>query len=303
MLTLKRKDGFTGEKYIAIPETALKLAIRANPFMEQLYLTYIGYFPKAAFHYRERPEGCKDNILIYCIRGRGWFVLNGERFEVGPNEFILVPATREAMSYGADEQDPWTIYWIHFCGKDLDTFNTGFGVSLYDGAKQILENEKGLQLWACMHQQLELGYSSENLNHANLHLYPFLATFFYPEKHVDHKIQDEKDMIKETIIFFKENLHKKLTVEQMAIRHRLSVSHFSSLFRKATGMSPLDYFIHLKIRKACVLLSGSSQKVKDIAHTIGYEDAFHFSRLFKKNIQVSPHQYRMSRRKREERQD
>lgn len=300
MLKIKRKDGFTGEKYIAIPETAWKAAIHMNPFMAQLYLTYIGYFPKAAFHYRERPEGCRDNILIYCIRGRGWFVLNGKRFEVGPNEFIIVPATREAMSYGADEKDPWTIYWIHFCGKDMDMFNTGFGISLYDGAKQIFENEKGIQLWEVMYQQLELGYSLENLNNANLHLYPFLATFLYPEKYADHKIQGEKDMIKETIVFFKEHLQEKLTVEQMAVRHQLSASHFSSLFRKATGMSPLDYFIHLKIQKACVLLSGSSQKVKDIAYAIGYDDPFHFSRLFKKNIQVSPYQYRLSRRKRED---
>lgn len=299
MNKIKRRNGFEGEKYIAIPEAAWKSAIKENPVMNQLYITYIGYFPKATYHYRERPNGCRDNILIYCTRGRGWFILNGKRFEVGPNEFIIVPSTKEALSYGADENDPWTIHWVHFSGKDMEAFNRGFKINLYDGAREILANEEGLKLWDSMYQNLEMGYSKENLTNTNLCLYHFLATFLYPEKHANVKIQDEKDMIKETIIYMQHHLMEKLTVENMAMKNKLSTSHFSSLFRKSTGMSPLDYFIHLKIQKACVMLSSSEIKVKEIAIEIGYDDPFHFSRLFKKNMKVSPHQYRMLRRKQE----
>ncbi len=268
--------------------------------MSQLYITYMGYFPKAAYHYRERQNGCKDNILIYCTRGKGWFILNNQRFEVGPNEFIIVPSTKVKMSYGSDENDPWTIYWVHFSGKDMDAFNKSFNINLYDGARQILLNEKGLQLWEAMYQNLQLGYSKDNLTNTNLCLYHFLATFLYPDKHANIKIQDEKDMIKETILYMQNNLNAKLTVEDMAHKNGFSTSHFSSLFRKSTGMSPLDYFIHLKLQKACVLLYRSENRIKDIANTIGYDDPFHFSRLFKKNMRVSPNQYRTQRRKKEE---
>lgn len=300
MGTIKRKDGFEGEKYICIPESAWKKAIKDNPLMSQLYITYMGYFPKAAYHYRERQNGCKDNILIYCTRGKGWFILNNQRFEVGPNEFIIVPSTKVKMSYGSDENDPWTIYWVHFSGKDMDAFNKSFNINLYDGARQILLNEKGLQLWEAMYQNLQLGYSKDNLTNTNLCLYHFLATFLYPDKHANIKIQDEKDMIKETILYMQNNLNAKLTVEDMAHKNGFSTSHFSSLFRKSTGMSPLDYFIHLKLQKACVLLYRSENRIKDIANTIGYDDPFHFSRLFKKNMRVSPNQYRTQRRKKEE---
>ena len=51
-------------------------------------------------------------------------------------------------------------------------------------------------------------------------------------------------MVNDTIMYMRDNLHAKLTVEDMAEQNNLSVSHFSFLFRKATGMSPLDYFIH-----------------------------------------------------------
>lgn len=294
------RDGFEGEKYINIPETAWKAAIKNNPVMQQLYITQIGYFPKATYHYRERPNGCKDNILIYSVRGRGWLVLNGKHFTVEPNEFIIVPSTKEPMSYGADENDPWTIYWVHFTGKNIDDFNRGFNIGLHDGARQILVSNKGIPLWEAMYKNLEMGYSKDNLNNTNLCLYHFLAIFLYPDQHTDLKTQDEKDMIKQTILYLKNNLASKLTVEDMASKNQLSTSHFSSLFRKSTGMSPLDYFIHLKIQRACILLSESEVKIKDIAMEIGYDDPFHFSRLFKKNIQVSPNQYRTLRRKKKD---
>jgi AraC-like DNA-binding protein len=77
----------------------------------------------------------------------------------------------------------------------------------------------------------------------------------------------------------------------------LSTSHFSNLFRKATGMAPLDYFIHLKLQKACLLLYSSDIKVKKIAKEIGYTDPYYFSRLFKKYMKASPDQYRALQKK------
>jgi AraC-like DNA-binding protein len=83
----------------------------------------------------------------------------------------------------------------------------------------------------------------------------------------------------------------------MAKKINLSASHFSSLFRKATGMSPLDYFIHLKLQKACLLLYSTETKVKKVAGAIGYDDPYYFSRLFKKHMKLSPEQYRTLRLK------
>ncbi|MNK01739.1 HTH-type transcriptional activator Btr [compost metagenome] len=297
LLKMKRKDGFQGEKHIYVPEAASKAAAEHNMIVSQLYVTSMGYFPNAAFHYRERPEGCTENILIYCLRGKGWFLLNDQRMEVSANEFIIVPTTKAKMSYGADDHEPWTIYWLHFCGKDLKKFNEGFNLNLYDGAKQIHLNEKGIQIWESMYENLQLGYGKENLNNVNLCLYHFLATFFYPEKHTSIKTQDERDMIKKTIDYMQEGLTKKISLENLAGINHLSVSYFSSLFRKSTGMPPMDYFIHLKVRKACSLLYSTEIKIRDIANSLGYEDPFHFSRLFKKSMRVSPQMYRILRRK------
>jgi transcriptional regulator GlxA family with amidase domain len=128
-------------------------------------------------------------------------------------------------------------------------------------------------------------------------LYNFIATFLYPDRQVNEKKQDAKDLINDSILFMQSKLHQQLTVEDMALKHGLSTSHFSSLFRKATGMAPLDYFIHLKLQKACLLLYSSNMKIKKVASEIGYSDPYYFSRLFKKHMKVSPDQYRELQKK------
>src|SRR5687767_9368137 len=100
---LKRRDGFQGEKLISLPQKLWKEAAKRDPAIFQLYITHIGYFPKASTHYRERRKGCEDNILIYCLHGKGHFMIDKEKFEVVANQFILVPATDKYMRYWADE--------------------------------------------------------------------------------------------------------------------------------------------------------------------------------------------------------
>jgi len=179
----------------------------------------------------------------------------------------------------------------------MDTFNRSFKIGMYDGPQPIIFNEKGLQIWNMMYQNLEMGYSTENLTNTNMCLYNFIATFLYPDRQVNEKKQDAKDLINDTILFMQSKLHQQLTVEDMALKQGLSTSHFSSLFRKATGMAPLDYFIHLKLQKACLLLYSSDIKVKNVAAEIGYTDPYYFSRLFKKYMKVSPDQYRALQKK------
>lgn len=293
----KRRDGFEGEKLISLPESVLRRAIRANPVLAHLYVTHIGYFPRASHHHRERRTGCADNILFYCLRGKGWYRIGDRRFEVGVNQFTIIPATDKYLSYGANDADPWTIYWVHFSGNDMAGFNKGFGVGPFDGPHSISLNEKGIDLWHTMYQSLSMGYSTENLTNTNMCLYHFLASFLFPVKPVGRKNVAERDRIHETILFMRNNVGERLQIEDLAGLHQLSVSHFTWLFRKATGMPPLDYFIHLKLQRACLLLHTTRRKIKDIADELGYDDPYYFSRLFKKYMNLSPETYRTNARR------
>ncbi|SDD83483.1 transcriptional regulator, AraC family [Mucilaginibacter pineti] len=290
----KRRDGFTGEKLMSIPPKVLKDAKDKNPELFPIYITQIGYFPKAAFHYRERRKGCEDNILIYCLQGKGHYILDNKRYEVNPNQFIILPATDKYMRYWADQEDPWTIYWVHYTGDNINLVNKSLNLSITDGPTNIPFTEKALEIWQNIYQTLEMGYSIENLCSASFCLYHLVAIFLFPQRHIQNDKEDNGDIITKTINNMRSNLIKKLTVEDMAAQHNLSVSHFSNLFRKATGMPPIDYFIHLKMQKACQLLYANADKIKAVAGELGYDDPYYFSRIFKKYIGSSPEQYRVS---------
>jgi AraC-like DNA-binding protein len=290
----KRRDGFEGERLINIPQKVWKEAIEKDPILFPIYVTQIGYFPKASGHYRERRKGCEDNILIYCLQGIGYYILDNKRYVVNPNQFILIPATDRYIRYWSDEQDPWTIYWVHFTGNVIDIFNKSLNLSITKGPVHMPFNEKAIEIWQNIYQTLEMGYSSENLCSACFCLYHLIATFLFPERHINREKNDHVDIITKTILNMRNNLNKKLTVEDMATMHALSVSHFSNLFRKDTGMPPLDYFIHLKMQKACQLLYSNGSKIKTVAFDLGYEDPYYFSRIFKKYIGISPEQYRIT---------
>lgn len=288
----KRRDGFQGEKLIGIPEKVWSDAIKRDEILSKLYITHIGYFPKASNHYRDRRKGCKDNIFFYCLHGTGYCLLDNKKFVIRPNQFIIIPATEKSIRYWADSNDPWTIYWIHYTGKDLEMLNQSLNINLLDGPVDTPFNDKAIEIWENIYENLEMGYSKENLLNASFCLYHFLTTFIYPEKHIIPKEQSKENIITKTILYMRDNLHKKLSVDDMSSLQGLSSSHFSNLFKKSSGMPPIDYFIHLKMQKACQLLNHKDSRIHIVALSLGYEDPYYFSRLFKKFIGMSPELYK-----------
>jgi AraC-like DNA-binding protein len=289
---LQKSDGFAGEKLIKIPKKVLKETMNSEPGLLFIYISQIGYFPKATFHYRERPDGCEDNILIYCVQGKGHFKIDGYYFEITCDQFVLIPATNKYMRYWADKNDPWTIYWIHYTGDGINAFNRAFNINIGDTPVYVRNNLKRLEIWQNIYQILEKGFNQDNVRNATFHLYHLLATFLFRENELKTDKKRKKDLVSNVIHAMRDNIGQRLSVEDMAADNHISVSHFSALFRKATGMAPIDYFISIKMQKACELLHTSDEKVMGIAAQLGYDDPYYFSRIFKKHIGLSPIAYR-----------
>ena len=294
----KKRDGFAGELLISIPQNVLAGAIQKGQILpHQLYVSHIGYFPKALYHYCQRPQGCVDNILFYCVQGKGYYTLDGHTFTLNPNQYVIVPATDKPLVYWSDTEDPWSIYWVHFTSDALQAFNRAYHIVPEQGPQYIPHNEKGIRIWEEMYENLSRGYSPENLMNTNLCLYHLIATFVFSQQQNQNSSSPEKAIIRETIDYMKNNLDKTIRIGDFADLNKYSVSHFSKLFRLTTGMSPIEYFIHLKMQKACQLLYTEDSRVKQIAALLGYDDPYYFSRLFKKYMNTSPETYRKSVRK------
>ena len=90
------------------------------------------------------------------------------------------------------------------------------------------------------------------------------------------------------------NFHytENLTVKQLADIENMSLTKYRQLFKKHTGVSPLDYIITRRINAACRMLETSNCSISEIAAKSGFSDPYYFSRIFKKKMGISPHKYR-----------
>jgi len=102
------------------------------------------------------------------------------------------------------------------------------------------------------------------------------------------------ERIEQSIAYMREHLNQPLPVAKLAALAHISPSHFFALFKRRTGSSPMDYFTHLRMQRACHLLDATSASVKEVAAVLGYDDPFYFSRVFKAVNRIPPSRYRAS---------
>jgi AraC-like DNA-binding protein len=108
-------------------------------------------------------------------------------------------------------------------------------------------------------------------------------------------LRDNDQKIDQSIAYMNRHLSEPLNVAKLASVANISSSHFFVVFKRRTGQAPIDYFIRLRMAQGRRLLEETSMSVKDIASTLGYEDPFYFSRLFKSVNGLSPTDYRAHR--------
>lgn len=283
-------DGFKGERAIITPYN-IRAYQSGNEITKQMYITHIGYYPDAKFHYRVREEGTNENIFIYCEKGKGWIEYNEEHFKLKENCFFIIPAG-EKHAYGADSKDPWSIYWLHFKGDKTGLFQSIFGRMIHLEQSERSRQQDRIQLFNEMYQNLDMGYNPENLEYISFCLMHFLASLKYVSQYREIKKLKENDIIQKSILFMKDNLENKIILEDIAYFVGYSCSHLNTLFSQRTSFSPIEYFNQLKIQRACSYLQFSELKIKEIAFRLNYYDPFHFSKAFHKEMGITPKEYR-----------
>ncbi|RXZ82309.1 AraC family transcriptional regulator [Paenibacillaceae bacterium] len=99
---------------------------------------------------------------------------------------------------------------------------------------------------------------------------------------------ESQSMIEQTIEYIRKNYMESITLESLAKQNGMKAKYFSYLFHKYTGIGPINYLIQYRMNLAYELLMTASFSVREIARSVGYSDAYYFSRLFKKHNGMSP---------------
>ena len=95
-------------------------------------------------------------------------------------------------------------------------------------------------------------------------------------------------LVEKARFLMEENILGDLNVNRMGESLGVSVSHLSSVFKSYTGMTPYQYFISIKIRRAKELLENRDLTIKEVAFRLGFADQYYFSRLFRSKTGISP---------------
>lgn len=289
----KIKEGFLGQKMIVLTPN-IRQEIRNNPLISPCYLTAIGFYPNALGHDRERKTGSAEFILLYCIDGEGTIELDGRLYILKSNTFFIIPKNIPHRYYSSTK-NPWTIYWLHFSGTNSRRV---YERSLIEGQHQVHPipfEENRIHQFDQIYASLERSFSTREMEIMNFRLLEFVTSLIY-YKERDPAVYSQ-DAISNSIAFMKDNLNKKLSVNEFADQQRISLSHYVRTFKHKTGISPNAYFNQLKIQYSCQYLYFTDKSIKEICSKLGIDDQYYFSRLFSKLIGMSPSEYRKKHKK------
>lgn len=289
---MKRKEGFPGQISYVLPESVQE-TIKKSPLISDLYMTDIGYYPNAKHHYRKREKGIDQAILIYCTEGRGTVSIENKKHALEKDEYIIIPPGK-AHYYFSDTKVPWSIFWIHFTGPKAYQFKAYTNACIPIDRNEYSRINSRLELFEEIFRNLERGFAMEILEYVNLSLQYLLASFTHIEQfRLINKVKDN-DPVSRSINYMLENITHGIELSKLAALVHLSASHFSRLFVKKTGQSPMNYYKQIRIQKACNLLDISNLSIADVAREIGFKNPFYFSRAFKSVMGVSPSKFRKS---------
>lgn len=277
---------FKGQKFHIMPPATL-VQLQEHSLLRDLYCTDIGIFPSAMGHQRERLEGCPQFIFLYCTAGEGWYVYRGKRRKLESDHWVIL-RPQEYHFYGADALNPWTLYWVHFTGTSADSWVHFLYADKIEGEPVYLPPNLGrLELFGQVIQDLEQAFQLETLLRGHQGLRYFLS-----QCQPKSSALELDNPIAKSIRYMRAHVKAGVTLDDLAKVSGWSISHYSASFKQQIHQTPMQFFTYLRMQHACQLLEYTKQRIQEVADEVGYEDPYHFSRVFKQYIGVSPRAYR-----------
>lgn len=236
--------------------------------------------------------------ISYVISGRGQYKIDGEVYDVEEGDIMIFNPGVYHQALAAKSQ--FTELFVGFCDVDMNGRRNRF--ELPDMPLIHTEGELKQRL-----ARIAASIDTENAEQKPGR-YFMLRTYLEqmliliareqvkPVKYgkgYSFESVSKKYVTEQIINYFEEHYAEKISLDAIAENMYLSPFYISRIFKSETGDTPIHHLINIRLERAMELLkSGSCNSIREVAESVGYEDVYHFSKLFKKKYNVSPSKVR-----------
>ncbi|MEX1029193.1 MAG: AraC family transcriptional regulator [Paenibacillaceae bacterium] len=237
-----------------------------------------------------------DYYLIHTVLGgEGVFTMCDQEYHCSLGDtFIIFPG--ELFTYKADSLQPWHYIWVSFVGHGAAELMQALGVSPEQPIIRASLNPKIRGYY----KELQQCFMTNNPPElSNLEAGGWVRLLLQQFGLAKLKLEDVKltldtnidHIIKQAVQYLTLQFTQPISIEYMSNKLGYHRAHLCKLFKQATGVSPMQYLLRIRMQRAELLLA-TSMTIDQVASSVGYSDALYFSRKFHKWRGQSPSAYR-----------
>ncbi|MCX7843101.1 MAG: AraC family transcriptional regulator [Clostridia bacterium] len=249
-----------------------------------------GFGPAVRDHY----------LLHFILDGEGRFEVDGETYRLKKGQaFLIVPEV--VTYYEADKNNPWHYAWVGFNGIKAREHLESAGVTrdnpIFPGIENSVSEEVYEDMKGCLLDMIHIRGINQRSRELRLQalLYRLAAILQeggapVPSAGNRRNIQDI--YVDTAIRFIATNYSRRMNIAELVKHVGIDRTYLYELFIKKYKVSPQEFLIRFRMRKACELLCQTDLPVGAVACSVGYEDQLTFSRMFRKVMGISPSKFR-----------
>lgn len=261
----------------------------ASPY----HLNYCGYehcHPGYAFG----PHTRASYLMHIVTRGSGRYYVNNKIYQICAGQiFLIYPGI--TTTYQADQDDPWSYYWIGFSGYQANYILSQMGFSQDSHVITVAQLDPLIQCIERMLQSYEFTLQHELQRTSEL-LHFFACVLNSRPQSLSSSKPSKAQYAEAAMRYISNHFDQKIQISALADYIGIDRSYLSKIFREEYQISPQEYLLRLRIQKATTLLVNTNYTISDIASRCGYSDALAFTKIFHQRIGCSPKEYRSSQK-------